>query len=80
MRRSSDCSTTYVRAAQRCYICSHVIEMMSLSYQLEILCYQAMRLRSLGWAEYLKVEISPDRKTLTASYWMYVPRSRLRRR
>ena len=45
--------------------------MMSMSYQLEILWYQAERMRSLGWADYLKVDMSNDRKTLTISYWMY---------
>ncbi len=65
-----------------------VVEMMSMSYQLEILWYQvscsasifrlglhtfvqAERLRSLGWADYLAVDMSNDRKTLTISYWMY---------
>ena len=66
---------------------------MSLSYQLEILCYQvllclfiileicthgysrnakAQRMRSLGWADFLKVEMSPDHKILVVSYWVYV--------
>ena len=31
---------------------------------------QAERLRSLGWGEFLKVEMSRDRKTLSVSYWM----------
>ncbi|THG95558.1 hypothetical protein EW026_g6123 [Hermanssonia centrifuga] len=47
------------------------LQMMSMSYQLEILWYQAERLRSLGWADYLAVDMSNDRKTLTISYWMY---------
>lgn len=42
-----------------------------MSYQLEILWYQAERMRSLGWADYLKVDMTNDRKTLTISYWMY---------
>jgi len=29
-------------------------------------------MRSLGWAEYLQVEFSKDRKTLKVTYWMYV--------
>ena len=37
---------------------------------------QAERLRTLGWGEYLKVEMSNDRRTLTLSYWMYVVLSR----
>ena len=31
---------------------------------------QAERLRSLGWGEFLKVEMSRDRKVLSVSYWM----------
>jgi len=46
---------------------------MSLSYQLEILWYQAERMRSLGWAEYLSVQMSPDRKTMKALYWTRPP-------
>jgi len=45
---------------------------MSLAYQLEILCYQAERVRTLGWAEYLSVEMTPTRKFFKVSYWMYV--------
>lgn len=29
-------------------------------------------MRTLGWADYLSVEMSNGRKTLTISYWMYV--------
>ena len=29
-------------------------------------------MRSLGWADFLKVEMSPDHKTLVVSYWVYV--------
>lgn len=43
---------------------------MSLAYQLEILCYQAGRMRTLGWAEYLAVEMTPTRKSFKVSYWM----------
>lgn len=46
------------------------LQMMSLSYQLEILWYQAQRMRSLGWADYLKVEMLNNRKTLFVSYWL----------
>ncbi|THH13385.1 hypothetical protein EW146_g6822 [Bondarzewia mesenterica] len=52
------------------------LQMMSMSYQLEILWYQAsgaQRMRSLGWADYLTVEMSKDRKTLTVSYWIRKP-------
>ncbi|KAF8070340.1 mediator complex subunit MED14-domain-containing protein [Lyophyllum atratum] len=46
------------------------LQMMSLSYQLEILCYQAERMRSLGWADYLTVQMSQNRKVMTVSYWI----------
>ncbi|KAJ7188529.1 mediator complex subunit MED14-domain-containing protein [Mycena filopes] len=46
------------------------LQMMSLSYQLEILWYQAERMRSLGWADYLSVTMSDNRKSFTASYWL----------
>ncbi|KAI0785537.1 MED14-domain-containing protein [Abortiporus biennis] len=46
------------------------LQMMSMSYQLEILWYQAERMRSLGWADYMKVEMTNSRKTLTISYWI----------
>lgn len=49
------------------------LQMMSLSYQLEILWYQADRLRILGWAEYLRVDMSNNRKTLTMTYWIRSP-------
>lgn len=44
--------------------------MMSLSYQLEILLYQAERMRSLGWADFMRVQMTADRKQLTVSYWV----------
>ncbi|KAI6103423.1 mediator complex subunit MED14-domain-containing protein [Pisolithus sp. B1] len=46
------------------------LQIMSLSYQLEILWYQAQRMRSLGWADYLKVEMLNNHKTLFVSYWL----------
>ncbi|OAX41796.1 MED14-domain-containing protein [Rhizopogon vinicolor AM-OR11-026] len=49
------------------------LQMMSMSYQLEILCHQAQRMRSLGWADFLKVEMRDGRKTLAVSYWMRPP-------
>ncbi|KAK7045730.1 mediator complex subunit [Paramarasmius palmivorus] len=49
------------------------LQMMALSYQLEILWYQAERMRSLGWGEYLNVNMSPNRKVLTVSYWVRRP-------
>ncbi|KAI0644574.1 MED14-domain-containing protein [Trametes meyenii] len=49
------------------------LQMMSLSYQLEILWYQAERMRSLGWAEFLKVEMTNNRRKLVVSYWVRKP-------
>ncbi|TFK74569.1 MED14-domain-containing protein [Pluteus cervinus] len=46
------------------------LQMMSLSYQLEILWYQAQRMRSLGWNDYLSIKMSPNRKTMQATYWL----------
>lgn len=43
---------------------------MALSYQLEILWYQAQRMRSLGWSDFLNVEMSTDRKALKVEYWV----------
>ncbi|KAG6829450.1 hypothetical protein H0H92_004510 [Tricholoma furcatifolium] len=34
---------------------------------------KAQRMRSLGWAEYLTVEMSPNRKIMTVSYWFRKP-------
>ncbi|EJD03366.1 MED14-domain-containing protein [Fomitiporia mediterranea MF3/22] len=46
------------------------LQMMSLSYQLEILFFQAQRLRALGWRDYMSLERSRDGKSFTASYWV----------
>ncbi|KAF8552437.1 MED14-domain-containing protein [Imleria badia] len=46
------------------------LQMMSLSYQLQILWYQAVRMCSLGWGQYLKVELLNGNKTLSVSYWV----------
>ncbi|EIN12028.1 MED14-domain-containing protein [Punctularia strigosozonata HHB-11173 SS5] len=46
------------------------LQMMSMSYQLEILWFQAERIRALGWAEFLKVDMNHDRKGFKASYWI----------
>ncbi|KAI9567227.1 mediator complex subunit MED14-domain-containing protein [Boletus coccyginus] len=46
------------------------LQMMSLSYQLQILWYQAVRMCSLGWGKYLKVELLNGNKTLSVSYWV----------
>lgn len=34
---------------------------------------QAERLRALGWADYMKVDMARDRKSFVLSYWMFVP-------
>ncbi|OBZ68191.1 Mediator of RNA polymerase II transcription subunit 14 [Grifola frondosa] len=49
------------------------LQIMSLSYQLEILWYQAERMRSLGWADYMRTEMTKNRQTLTISYWIRKP-------
>ncbi|PIL36575.1 hypothetical protein GSI_00264 [Ganoderma sinense ZZ0214-1] len=49
------------------------LQMMSLSYQLEILWYQAERMRSLGWAEYMNVEMANNRQTMVVHYWVRKP-------
>ncbi|OJT12740.1 Mediator of RNA polymerase II transcription subunit 14 [Trametes pubescens] len=49
------------------------LQMMSLSYQLEILWYQAEHMRSLGWADYLKVEMTNNRQKMVVSYWLWKP-------
>ncbi|KAN0076709.1 Mediator complex subunit MED14 domain containing protein [Tylopilus felleus] len=46
------------------------LQMMSLSYQLRILWYQAVRMCSLGWGQHLKVELLNGNRTLTVSYWI----------
>ncbi|KAH7925939.1 MED14-domain-containing protein [Leucogyrophana mollusca] len=49
------------------------LQIMSLSYQLEILWYQAQRMRSLGWSDFLRTEMTNGRKTLAVSYWIRQP-------
>ncbi|KAH6914203.1 mediator complex subunit MED14-domain-containing protein [Coprinopsis sp. MPI-PUGE-AT-0042] len=46
------------------------LQLTSLSYQLEILWFQARRMLYLGWVEYLTVDMSADRKTMKTSYWV----------
>ncbi|KAL1667181.1 mediator complex subunit MED14-domain-containing protein [Schizophyllum commune] len=46
------------------------MQIMSLSYQLEILLFQAQRLQYLGWQQYMSCRMSPDRKTLSVRYWL----------
>ncbi|KAF9242015.1 mediator complex subunit MED14-domain-containing protein [Melanogaster broomeanus] len=45
------------------------LQMMALSYQLQILWYQATRMCSLGWGQYLKVEMLNGNRSLAVSYW-----------
>ncbi|KAF5388784.1 hypothetical protein D9757_005677 [Collybiopsis confluens] len=54
------------------------LQMMSMSYQLEVLLYQATRMRSLGWAEFMNVTITPNRKVLNVSYWIRKPLANVR--
>ena len=70
------------------------LEMMSLAYQLEILWLQvsydkcsdaqpanvaqAERMRSLGWAEYLTVEMTKNRQSMVVHYWVRKPPQRRR--
>ncbi|KAF9220121.1 MED14-domain-containing protein [Gyrodon lividus] len=46
------------------------LQMMSLSYQLRILWYQATRMCSLGWGQHLKVEMLNGDRALAVSYWI----------
>lgn len=34
------------------------------------LIQQAQRMRALGWADYLTVQMTQNRKSMTVSYWM----------
>ncbi|KAI0745059.1 MED14-domain-containing protein [Earliella scabrosa] len=54
------------------------LQMMSLAYQLEILWLQAERMRSLGWAEYLTVEMTKSRQSMVVHYWVRKPPQRRR--
>ena len=49
-------------------VCSFTLTMAVLHQP--FLATQAEHLRSLGWGEFLKVEMSRDRKALSVSYWM----------
>lgn len=60
------------------YCLSHILtnlrslELLSLTYQLEILIFQAMQLREFGWKDSLRVRIAPDRKSFGVQYWVSV--------
>ena len=47
-------------------------ELLSLTYQLEILIFQAVQLREFGWKNSLGIKVVPDRKSLTVQYWVLV--------
>ncbi|TRM70306.1 mediator complex subunit MED14-domain-containing protein [Schizophyllum amplum] len=46
------------------------MQIMSLSYQLEILLFQAQRLQYLGWQQSMSCRMGEDRKTLFVRYWL----------
>ncbi|KDQ15248.1 hypothetical protein BOTBODRAFT_31903 [Botryobasidium botryosum FD-172 SS1] len=48
----------------------NLLQMLSLTYQLEILLFQASQMKPLGWAEFLNIEMSRDRRTLKVYYWV----------
>ncbi|KIM23398.1 hypothetical protein M408DRAFT_27956 [Serendipita vermifera MAFF 305830] len=49
------------------------LQLLSLTYQLEILIYQADRLHEFGWKDSLRLRIAPDRKSMTVQYWVRPP-------
>ncbi|CAG7850975.1 SubName: Full=Related to RNA polymerase II mediator complex protein pmc1 {ECO:0000313/EMBL:CCA73688.1} [Serendipita indica DSM 11827] len=49
------------------------LQLLSLTYQLEILIYQATQLLDCGWKETLKVRVSANRRSLTVQYWVREP-------
>lgn len=46
------------------------LEHLSLSYQLEVLCTQAVLLSREKWRNQLAVEMNRTTKTLSLRYWM----------
>ncbi|KAG8733236.1 mediator complex subunit [Ceratobasidium sp. 423] len=46
------------------------LQLLSLTYQLEILHAQANLMRSMGLADVLTIELSPDRKSMKIWYWV----------
>ncbi|EUC64205.1 Med14-domain protein [Rhizoctonia solani AG-3 Rhs1AP] len=46
------------------------LQLLSLTYQLEILHSQANLMRSMGLADVLTIELSPDRKSMKIWYWV----------
>ena len=45
-------------------------ETISLSYQLEVLHNQALRLSAFAWRDCLRAELAKDRKSLRVDYWV----------
>lgn len=54
------------------YTLAHLrpVELLSLTYQLEILIYQADQLHEFGWKDCLRLRVSGDRKSMTVQYWV----------
>ncbi|QRW21525.1 mediator complex subunit Med14 [Rhizoctonia solani] len=46
------------------------LQLLSLTYQLEILHYQANLMRTMGLADVLTIELAPDRKSMKIWYWV----------
>ncbi|KAG8959331.1 mediator complex subunit [Tulasnella sp. 408] len=54
----------------RMYNALHLVsEMLSLSYQLEILYQQAARMLKLDWQDIMATSMDPSRKSFTVTYW-----------
>ncbi|KAG8790097.1 mediator complex subunit, partial [Serendipita sp. 399] len=49
--------------------------LLSLSYQLEILIFQATQLLLHGWKDHLKLSVAINRKSFTVQYWVRQPAS-----
>ncbi|KAF8305241.1 MED14-domain-containing protein [Clavulina sp. PMI_390] len=47
----------------------NLLQMLSLSYQLEILIHQVQQIRNLGWADHLSMIVRPDRMSISIRYW-----------
>ncbi|KAF8343097.1 mediator complex subunit MED14-domain-containing protein [Cantharellus anzutake] len=48
----------------------NLLQMLSLTYELEILLHQAEQLRNLGWRDYLNIDLSQDRRKFVLRYWL----------
>lgn len=62
--------------ASASYLCIHLtsysLDLFSLSYQLEILLFQAQQLREFGWKDSLRISVSGGRKGFVVTYWVCV--------